>query len=113
VKDGLWVKELPAEVMVCDLDGIILEMNAQAEALFADDGGSDLIGGDVLECHPEPSRGKLENMLEKQIANTYFSTENGEKRFFFQSPWYKDGRYAGFVEISFAVPGEIPHFIRE
>ena len=67
----------------------------------------------VLACHPEPSRSKLEGMLDKQTANAYFNTENGEKRFFFQSPWYKEGRYAGFVEISFEVPENIPHFIRE
>ncbi|HEX7541933.1 MAG TPA: hypothetical protein VF352_07365 [Anaerolineales bacterium] len=113
MSEGLWVKELPTEIMVCDSDGIILEMNAQAEALFAEDGGRDLLGTNMLDCHPDPARGKLEGMLEKQTANSYFNTENGEKRFFFQSPWYKEGHYAGFVEISFRVPEEIPHFIRE
>ena len=110
---GLWVKELPAEIMVCDSGGIILEMNAQAGVLFAEDGGRDLLGANVLDCHPDPERGKLEGMLKKQTANSYFNTENGEKRFFFQSPWYKEGCYAGFVEISFGVPQDIPHFIRE
>jgi hypothetical protein len=108
-----WVKELPAEVIVCDTSGTILEMNAEAEILFAEDGGRGLLGKNVLDCHPGPSRGKLEGMLEKQTANAYFNTEDGEKRFFFQSPWYKEGHYAGFVEISFGVPEEIPHFIRE
>jgi hypothetical protein len=110
---GHWVKELPAEIMVCDSGGIILEMNAHAEALFADDGGSGLLGTNVLDCHSDPARGKLEHMLERQTAHAYFNTENGEKRLFFQSPWYKEGHYAGFVEISFGVPEEIPHFIRE
>lgn len=110
---GLWVKELPAEILVCDPSGIILEMNAQAGILFAEDGGCDLLGANVLDCHPDPARAKLERMLKKQTANSYFNTENGEKRFFFQSPWYKEGRYAGFVEISFGVPQAIPHFIRE
>ncbi|MBE3037993.1 MAG: diguanylate cyclase [Chloroflexi bacterium] len=110
---GHWVKELPAEIMVCDSGGIILEMNAQAEALFAEDGGRGLLGTNVLACHPQPALGKLEGLLDKQTANSYFNTENGEKRFFFQSPWYKEGKYAGFVEISFGVPEEIPHFIRE
>jgi hypothetical protein len=110
---GAWVRELPAEVMVCDRDGIILEMNAQAEALFAADGGGSLISANVLDCHPEPSLGKLKLMLENQTCNAYFNTENGEKRFFFQSPWYRGSRYAGFVEISFQVPEIIPHFIRE
>ena len=110
---GLWVKELPAEIMVCDSSGIILEMNAQAEVLFANDGGRGLLGTQVLACHPDPSRGKLETMLDKQTSNSYFNTENGEKRFFFQSPWYTTSQYAGFVEISFEVPEEIPHFARK
>lgn len=110
---GHWFNELPAEIMVCDSSGIILEMNAQAEALFAEDGGRGLLGTNLLDCHPEPSRAKLEGMLDKQTTNGYFNTEKGEKRFFFQSPWYKDGQYAGFVEISFGVPEEIPHFVRK
>jgi PAS domain-containing protein len=110
---GDWDWELPAEVIICDPDGLILEMNKAAEKLFAADGGSALLGANVLDCHPDPSFGKLEQMLEKQIPNAYFNTENGEKRFFFQSPWYQDGRFAGFVEISFEVPEIIPHFIRE
>jgi len=113
VSKGLWVKELPAEIMVCDSSGIILEMNAQAETLFAEDGGRGLLGTNMLDCHPDQALGKLELMLEKQTVNSYFNTENSEKRFFFQSPWYKEGHYAGFVEISFRVPEEIPHFIRE
>jgi len=110
---GDWVEELPAEIMVCDTVGLILEMNTQAEALFAEDGGRDLLGTNVLNCHPDLARGKLERMMEEQTANTYFNTEDGEKRFFFQSPWHKDGVYAGFVEISFRLPEEIPHFIME
>jgi hypothetical protein len=107
-----WVSELPAEVMVCDRQATILEMNGEAENLFAEDGGSGLLGRNVLDCHPEPSRSKLEGMLGKQASNAYYNTEDGEKRFFFQSPWFVDGQYAGFVEISFSVPGQISHFVR-
>jgi hypothetical protein len=113
LSSGHWVKELPAEIMVCDSGGIILEMNDQAKALFAEDGGRGLLGKNVLACHPQPALGKLERLLDKRTANSYFNTENGEKRFFFQSPWFKDGAYAGFVEISFGVPEQIPHFTRE
>jgi transcriptional regulator with PAS, ATPase and Fis domain len=113
MREHAWVKELPAEVIVCDTSGTILEMNAEAESLFEEDGGRGLLGKNVLDCHPGPSRGKLEGMIEKRTANAYFNTEDGEKRLFFQSPWYKEGHYAGFVEISFGVPEEIPHFIRE
>ena len=111
--EGSWVKELPAEVMVCDPVGIILAMNDHAEVLFSDDGGSTLLGKNVLDCHPDPAFTKLEGMLKTRSTNCYFNTEHGEKRFFFQSPWYQEGRYSGFVEISFMVPENIPHFIRE
>lgn len=110
---GCWVTDFPAEIMVTDTTGFILEMNASAETIFDADGGRRLLGKDVLSCHPESARIKLAGMMEKQKMNMYFNTEKGEKRFFFQSPWYRDGRFAGFVEISFEVPGEIPHFIRE
>jgi transcriptional regulator with PAS, ATPase and Fis domain len=113
MRAGCWVKECPAEIMVCDSSGIILEMNTQAEVLFTKDGGQALLGVNLLTCHPLPAREKLERMLDKQTTNVYFKTENGTKRFFCQSPWYDQGQYAGFVEISFEVPDEIPHFIRE
>ena len=110
-----WVREFPAEVMVCDKNGTIIELNDEAGVLFDEDGGRGLVGSNVLDCHPEPSRTKLEGMLDRQTHNAYFNSEHGETRFFFQSPWYKDGQYAGFVEISCGVPptGEIPHFVRE
>jgi hypothetical protein len=107
-----WVKELPAEGMICGTDGIILEMNAEDESFFAADSGRGLLGSNVLDCHPEPSRAKLEGMMDKQISNAYYNTENGEKRFFYQAPWNKDGQYAGFVEISFEAPEEVRHFLR-
>lgn len=107
-----WVRELPAEVMVCDTAGVVLEMNAEAEALFAEDGGASLLGTDVLACHPEPARTKLGGMLARQMPNAYYNTEKGEKRFFFQSPWFSGGQYAGFVELSFPVPEQILHFLR-
>ncbi len=107
-----WMRELPAEVMICDPQGIVLAMNTAAEALFASDGGADLLGTNLLECHPQESRAKLEEMMAGQTPNALFNRENGEKRFFFQSPWYRDGQYAGFIEISFPVPEQIPHFKR-
>ncbi len=109
---GIWVNELPMEVMVTDRDGIILEMNPIAEDLFAEDGGSGLLGTNVLDCHPAASRRKLESMMQEGRANAYFNTEAGEKRFFFQAPWFLENNYSGFVELSFPVPEEISHFIR-
>ena len=113
MNEGDWVEELPAEVMVCDREGVILAMNAAAEGFFAEDGGRSLLGSDLLACHPEPYRSKLKDMLTIPAANSYLSTEKGATRFFHQSPWFQSGEFAGCVEISFTVPAELPHFIRE
>lgn len=112
-KAASWVEELPVEITVCDANGMLIEMNARAELLFKDDGGGSLLGSDALACHPEPSRTKFAGMLAVQDCNVYLNTEKGENRFFFQSPWYKGGQFAGFVEISFEVPGEIPPLVKE
>lgn len=112
MNESKWAKELPAEITVCDENGIIVEMNDDSIKLFEQDGGLELIDTDLLRCHPEESRIKLEDMLQKFYSNSYFTTEKGEKRFFHQSPWFINGKFSGYVEISFQVENEIPHFIR-
>jgi hypothetical protein len=42
----------------------------------------------------------------------YTTEKNGIKKLVYQSPWYKDGQYAGFVEFVLEIPFEMPHFIR-
>lgn len=87
-------------------------MNAKAESTFASDGGLALIGTDVLACHPEPSRTKLMGMLEKGLSNKYTIEKNGVKKIIIQTPWYREGVFAGLVEVSVEIPEEMPHFIR-
>ncbi len=112
-KENAWIKEFPAAITVSDPDGIILEMNDKAAKSMAKDGGLALIGKNMLDCHPDPARGKLERLMDEQKANAYTIEKNGIKKFIYQSPWFKDGRYAGYIEFSFEIPFEIPHFIRE
>jgi transcriptional regulator with PAS, ATPase and Fis domain len=112
-KANAWIKEFPAAITVSDPDGIILEMNDKAAKSMAKDGGLALIGKNMLDCHPDPARGKLERLLDERKANVYTIEKNGVKKFIYQSPWFKDGRYAGFIEFSFEIPFEMPHFIRE
>ncbi|KAF0108452.1 MAG: PAS fold domain protein [Anaerolineaceae bacterium] len=111
--DFSWIKEFPAAVTVCDADGIILEMNDKSARTFEKDGGRALIGKNVLDCHPDPSRGKLERLMARQEKNVYTIEKNGVKKLIYQSPWYRGGQYAGFVEFSFEIPFEMPHFIRD
>ena len=107
-----WTKESPVSVTVCDADGIILEMNDKAAATFQKDGGRALIGTNVLDCHPEPSKNQLKEMLETQSTNCY-TIESGEKRtLIYQVPWYENCDYRGLVELSFEIPSEMPHFVR-
>jgi len=113
LKDHAWVEEFPAEITVCDAAGTLTEMNAAAEAVFAEDGGRGLLGSDVLDCHTGADRLKMEDLLAHPQPNAYVNEANSKRTFFFQSPWYQDGRFAGYVEISFDLPADIPHFIRE
>jgi PAS domain S-box-containing protein len=107
-----WIKEFGGAITVCDADGIIIEMNDRSAKMFAKDGGFELIGKNVLDCHPEPSRSKLEQLMTERRANTYTIEKNGVKKLIHQAPWHINGEYAGFVEISFEIPSEMPHFIR-
>jgi hypothetical protein len=50
-------------------------------------------------------------MLEKR-QNIYTIEKNGVKKLIYQTPWYQDGQYAGFIELSLEIPFEMPHFIR-
>ena len=108
-----WIKEFPASVTVCDAEGVILEMNDRAAKTFDKDGGYALVGKNMLDCHPDPARGKVERLMDKRLPNIYTIEKKGVWKMVNQSPWYQDGKYAGFVEITFEIPVEIPHFIRD
>lgn len=108
-----WFKELPIAITVCDAQGVILDMNDAAAKVFEEDGGYKLIGANALDCHPEPARSKLARMLEQSQANIYTVEKNGKKKLIYQTPWYRHGQYAGFVELSLVIPFNMPHFIRD
>ncbi|MGD0590857.1 MAG: PAS domain-containing protein [Bacteroidota bacterium] len=107
-----WIQSFPAAIIVCDVHGIILEMNDKAIDVFKEDGGEKLLGKDILECHPEPARSQLAEMLKTGKPNYYTIEKRGVKKLIYQVPWYRDGTYAGFVELSLPIPSEMPHFIR-
>jgi len=113
MNDHQWIKEFPGSVTVCDTEGIIIEMNDNAARTFEKDGGRNLLGTNLLDCHPEPSRTKLQNLLTTQSSNVYTIEKNGIKKLIYQSPWYRDGKFSGLVELSLEIPFEMPHFIRQ
>jgi transcriptional regulator with PAS, ATPase and Fis domain len=113
MKEHEWIQEFPAAITVCDAEGILLEMNDKAAKTFEADGGRKLIGSNMLDCHPEPSRTKTERLLAARDKNVYSIEKYGIKKLIYQSPWYKNGEFAGFVELSLEIPfGDLPHFVR-
>ena len=107
-----WVRGFAGAVTVCDRDGVILEMNDRAAGVFAAEGGRALVGTNVLACHPEPARAKLANLLASGATNAYTIEKGGTRKLIYQAPWYRDGAYAGFVELSLEIPSALPHFVR-
>jgi hypothetical protein len=107
-----WTKQFPGAITVCDCKGVILEMNDKAAQVFESDGGYALIGKNVLDCHPEPARSQVEGMLDSCEKNVYTIEKNGKKKLIYQSPWFEDGQYAGFVEFALEIPFEMEHFVR-
>ena len=113
MQDHAWVKEFPGAVTVCDRKGLILEMNDRAAQVFAADGSGELVGRNLLDCHPEPARTRLATLLETQQPNVYTIEKGGVKKLIYQAPWRRAGEYAGFVELSLEIPCELPHFVRD
>lgn len=112
VSSAPWIKEFPGSIIVCDPEGIILEMNDQAARGYEKEGGMKLIGSNLRDCHPAKARVKVEEMLSSRQANIYTIEKRGIKKFVYQSPWYKEGQYAGIVEMVLEIPFEMPHFVR-
>jgi len=79
---------------------------------FAKYGGAALLGTNLLDCHPEPSKSKLQEMLKTPAENMYTTEKNGVKRIVFQTPWMQNGRFSGVVELSFQLQPGMPHFAR-
>ena len=110
-----WIKTAPLAVTVCDENGMITEMNAKAGETFKKHGGPNLVGSNLLDCHPEPARTRLKNMLADPATkpNAYTIDKNGVKKLIYQFAYQKDGVSAGLVELSLEIPLTMPHFIRK
>ena len=108
-----WIEELPVAVTVCDLNGKILEMNAKSAKTFEADGGKELLGRNLFDCHSESSRIKLRTMIDSGAANTYTIEKGGVKKLIHQVPWFENGQQQGLVELSIEIPFEMSHFNRD
>ena len=107
-----WYEELPFAVTVCDKAGKIIYMNKKSCATFEKYGAGNLIGENVLNCHPEPAKSMLAGMLIDESTNAYTIEKNGIKKMIYQTPWYENNEYMGYVELSLVIPMEMKHFKR-
>lgn len=109
-----YFEELPCAITVSDVDGNILDMNVKAGSLYEKRGGREaLIGKNLLDCHPEPARTKLINLLEQHNVNAYTIEKEGQKKLIYQTPWFENGEFKGYIELSLVIPFEMPHYIRK
>jgi transcriptional regulator with PAS, ATPase and Fis domain len=113
MKEHNWVKSFPAAITVCNEKGTITEMNKESCKVFESDGGINLIGSNLLDCHPEPSKTELKELMQEKRINVYTIEKNGKKKLIYQSPVFENGEFKGYVELSLPLPHELRHFIRK
>ena len=107
-----YFKEVNLAVTICDKEGKILEMNDKSRKTFLKPGQEDLIGKNVLDCHPEPAHSLLADMLQNPRTNVYTIEKKGVKKLIYQTPWYVEGEFMGFMELSTEIPFEMKHCVR-
>jgi len=108
-----WIQEFSGAIIVCDTEGIILEMNDQAIRRFQDQGGKELLGSNLSGCHPEPFRTNVKKLMEQQKVNVLSIEKDGIAKLVYQTPWYVDGKYSGFVAIEIVLPSSMQQFISD
>ncbi|HOY32424.1 MAG TPA: PAS domain-containing protein [Bacteroidales bacterium] len=108
-----YFKDINIAVTICSEDGTIVYMNEKSAATFRKQGGMDLIGKNILDCHPEPARSRLGKMLITHETNSYTIEKNGVKKLIYQVPRFEDNVFKGYMELSLEIPFEMPHFVRK
>lgn len=108
-----WANEFNGAITVCDRHGIIVYMNQVSIEQFKSYGGEKLLGTSMIDCHPEPSRTRVLQMLEHPEDNMYTTEKEGVKKIIYQTPWRENGIFRGFIELSFVLAPGMPHFKRD
>jgi hypothetical protein len=108
VKKHEWVAEFPAIIVVSDQRGMILEMNRHAIKHFAEQGGENLIGASLFDCHSEASGNRIRALMEQRITDVHTFRSQGVRHLTIKGPWYRseDGQLGGLVEIVLPLSGE-------
>ena len=94
-------------VTVCDTECNIVYQNDRSL-----DVNGDMRGRCMLGCHNDRSRGIIARILEEGMTNSYTISKKGQRKLIHQTPWYRDGRIAGIIELSIVIPDQMPHYDR-
>jgi len=108
-----WKEEFSVAITVCDKKGIILEMNEKSAASFAKEGGYELIGKNLFDCHNSESVIKIKELMNNNKTNVYTIEKNGVHKLIYQSPWFEKGELKGLVEFTIEIPADLPHYVRK
>jgi transcriptional regulator with PAS, ATPase and Fis domain len=108
-----WYEAFPGAITVTDENGIIVNMNAESRDREEMQVGYNLIGHDAITCHKEPTQSKVRKLYENQSTNIYSITKNGKKQLVYQTPYFIEEKFNGFVELVLDLPDEVPHFNRD
>jgi transcriptional regulator with PAS, ATPase and Fis domain len=107
-----WVELLPSSIIVCNDSGEVVFMNNKSKITFAGDGGENIIGKNLNDCHNEESKIKIDKIIQSKEPNIYTIEKTGKKKLIYQAPIYRDDIYLGLVELSVELPENMNHFIR-
>jgi len=108
-----WFEFLNIAVTIMDTDGKIVYMNDKSSKTFSKDGGKNLIGKNLYDCHSVRSTEIIHRLLQNKETNAYTIEKNGIKKMIYQTPWYENNECKGLVELSLEIPFEMPHYIRK
>jgi hypothetical protein len=108
-----WIATYPAEIMVCDQDGIILEMSDVSIQIYAKEGGAKMIGRNVFDHHMEPAKSQMMNVVRQKRHVMYTAEKGGLKKLVSIAPWYREAEYAGFALIVLDLPMIIPNIVKD
>lgn len=109
---GRWADDVDYAVTIADKECRIIYMNKRSRETFCKN-GEDLIGRDLMACHPPHAQAIIRRLLSEGGSNVYTITKNGVNKLIFQSAWKIDGEIAGLVETSMVVPADAKHFDRD
>lgn len=107
-----WVNSFPAEIIVCDPQGNILEMNDTAISLYEKEGGVAMIGRNVFDHHEQPVRKQVQTMVKQRRTYIYTTEILEQKKLVCIAPWHENGEYAGFVLMVLDLPANMVNLIK-